>query len=292
MPTRKKTAPKKTAERKAPKPSPKARKPSQLDRIEAELKRNASDHGGMWGELTIISAKLDTIIASLPQPTVEQVAAQPEGLQPGDYTDASKETADALTAMGWGWFEGDHRVRKQIMLAYNMKMAHVSGISGDGSNTHLTPAEFLSRAAVTAKELGLVPVEPWVPKVGDAVRYKDDTGITKMGHGVVTKLHKGAMTERISASVNFESTHNYFWIEDLRPATDAEIAAHLAEQEAKKPVEFGTRVRLRDREHEVWKVGCDEPTDDGYYRLCPSKAGNLNTMTAKRNEFTVIDPQP
>ena len=51
---------------------------------------------------------------------------------------------------------------------------------------------------------------------------------------------------------------------------------------------FGARVEVKGRENEIWKIGCDEPTDEGYWRLCPSKCGNLNTMTAKRHEFTLL----
>lgn len=61
------------------------------------------------------------------------------------------------------------------------------------------------------------------------------------------------------------------------------------EAEAAKPIGFGTRVKVAGREEEVWKVACDEPSDEGYWRLAPRKCGNLNTMTAKRHEFTVID---
>jgi hypothetical protein len=36
-----------------------------------------------------------------------KVTIPEQGLEPGDYTDASKEVADALTAMGFKWGDGD-----------------------------------------------------------------------------------------------------------------------------------------------------------------------------------------
>lgn len=69
------------------------------------------------------------------------------------------------------------------------------------------------------------------------------------------------------------------------------IARMKAEAEARElamPLEFGTRVKVKGREEENWRIACDEPTDDGYWRLAPPKCGNLNTMTAKRSEFTII----
>lgn len=81
----------------------------------------------------------------------------------------------------------------------------------------------------------------------------------------------------------------------FRPATQEEIDAHLeAERKAEeaKPIAFGTRVKVIGRDDEVWKVGCDEPTDEGCWRLCPSKCGDLNTIIAHRSEFTIITPEP
>ena len=100
-----------------------------------------------------------------------------QGLEPGDYTDASKEVADALTAMGWEWWDDDRHKEKYIRFGQNSAKGKMVNINLMGATCHLTPAEFLSRAAVTAKEIGLVPVmEKWVPAPGEWVRDESCIG--------------------------------------------------------------------------------------------------------------------
>jgi hypothetical protein len=55
---------------------------------------------------------------------------------------------------------------------------------------------------------------------------------------------------------------------------------------AKKVPKFGDRVMCNGQE---WKVGCDQPSDAGHWRLCPSKADYYTSRLAKRSEFTLID---
>ena len=115
--------PSKDAKRKSPKPSPKTRKPSQLDRIEAKLSqvheellsvRSIANHArtaarvntgkldtiqrdlletrnAIITETNAIDETVDTIIASLSQPTAEQAAPQPMSTT---RIDIDKELAD------------------------------------------------------------------------------------------------------------------------------------------------------------------------------------------------------
>ena len=95
-------------------------------------------------------------------------AEDAQALQPGDYTDASKEVADALTAMGFNWADDDRTNLPYIrwgMTLFSGKMVNVD----NPSNNRLSPSEFLSRAAVTVKEIGLVPVVENVADVNDLV---------------------------------------------------------------------------------------------------------------------------
>ena len=257
----------------------------QLDRIEAAISkvheellsvRSIAHHARTAARVN--TGKLDLLLSGATfMQELDKAAPQPVGLSPGDYTDASKETADALTAMGWGWFEGDHRVRKQIMLAYNMKMAHVGGISGDGSNTYLTPSEFLSRASVTAKEIGLVPVvEKWVPKAGDWITA---------GTGTLYKMLGVNGPDNWSLEYNGTAYGYNTNVKQYRPATDAEVQQHLAEQEARKPVEFGTRVEYED--DRGWHVACNEADKHGWWMIV--KPSTRSVCSAKRHELTVIE---
>jgi len=64
-----------------------------------------------------------------------------------------------------------------------------------------------------------------------------------------------------------------------------QLEQDVAAIEAAKVPKFGDRVDCNGIE---WKVACDWPSEQGYYRLVPSKCGNLNTCIAKRHEFTII----
>jgi hypothetical protein len=81
----------------------------------------------------------------------------PQGLQPGDYCDASKEVADELTAMGWKWYDED-RNKWRVTGLYHGSMLNTDSL-GSVKGNKLDAQTFLSRARVTAKELGLKPVD-------------------------------------------------------------------------------------------------------------------------------------
>ena len=94
---------------------------------------------------------------------LDRAAPQEEqGLEDGDYTDASKEVADALTAMGYEWVDTD-RFNFSYITWHPEPSSSLYGkvVSSPGrQDNKLTNADFLSRARVTAKKLGLVPVDP------------------------------------------------------------------------------------------------------------------------------------
>ena len=102
-------------------------------------------------------------------PEAIKVTIPEQGLEPGDYTDASKEGADALTAMGC---ITDHANGYEWIKWYGGPAIHFGDIEKAACHgKYYPPAEFLARAAVTAKALGLVAKkeEPWKPEVGELV---------------------------------------------------------------------------------------------------------------------------
>ena len=125
----------------------------------------------------------------------------------------------------------------------------------------------------------------WVPKVGDWVAV---TGPNCIGHilhaiGSVHRVSETSPSGRVCAFCNFGNV--WHDINTVRPATPEEVA----EQEQAITPKFGDLVEYDGME---WRVGCDEPTDGGLWRLCPKKAGSLNTDIVHRSNFRIIDPQP
>lgn len=106
-----------------------------------------------------------------------KVTIPEQGLEPGDYTDASKEVADALTAMGFKWI-GEWRNFHAYIRWIKDRAAMVNNCAHSTSYTKFTPATFLSRAAVTAKKLGLVAKEeePWKPEINISITVDDGSG--------------------------------------------------------------------------------------------------------------------
>lgn len=149
----------------------------------------------------------------------------------------------------------------------------------------------LDRAAVTAKEIGLVPVEEKLLKVGDLVAWcADRPEVTNPPSGVLTVTKTGELNFTGRKYVDVTDSEGIvwsFWAEDFRRLSEAEIAAHLAEQEARKPVVFGTRVECRGK---TYRIIADKPDHLGFYPMYCNNARSV--FHAKRNEFTVIDPQP
>ena len=134
--------------------------------------------------------------------------------------------------------------------------------------------------------------EKWVPKVGEwAVCLKLQNQISGIEVGEAYKVQEGGVEGKVCV-IDADGDPRWWEPEHFRPATPEEIAAHEAKAEAQAAEDaklvFGARVEVKGRENEIWKIGCDEPTDEGYWRLCPSKCGNLNTMTAKRHQFTLL----
>ena len=133
--------------------------------------------------------KIERLLSTPQDVTGPPVTIPEQGLEPGDYTDASKEVADALTAMGWEWYS------TYMDLAFFGSAEWENGTiinHKDKDVNLLSQAEFLSRAAVTAKALGLVAKEevraelsskdaeiealrnPWI-SVHDRLPENDDT---------------------------------------------------------------------------------------------------------------------
>jgi hypothetical protein len=114
--------------------------------------------------------RLDDAIAAL-KAKIEGPVEAPQGLQAGDYCDASKEVADALTAMGlriWGM-----GLDKKYYVWDGQDKDIVPLNSLYAADTHLHAHTFLARARVTAAKLGLKAPEPWTPKFGDRVMTPD-----------------------------------------------------------------------------------------------------------------------
>jgi hypothetical protein len=87
----------------------------------------------------------------------EKWDAEEQGLQPGDYCDASKDMADELTAMGLPTLS-----KYSLTSIYRFILwddCTLQNSNGVFALTKLDAPTFLSRARVTAKELGLKPVD-------------------------------------------------------------------------------------------------------------------------------------
>jgi hypothetical protein len=183
------------------------------------------------------------------------VEPQSASLQPGDYCDASKEVADELTAMGWKWHDSDKAEHKYIRFGQAAAIGKMINIPSATNMAHLDALTFLSRARVTAKELGLKPVEapaeePWRPRVGELAMYTDNDFITLKAGDIITVTSvdpDGMISFRVNR-IELNALPGQY-----RKPSEAEIAAHLAAEEAKrkeaeraqkvKALGFGVRVR-------------------------------------------------
>lgn len=303
---KKKTTAQATPKRKATKPSPKARKPSQIDRIEAAISkvheellsvRSIAHHARTAARVN--TGKLDLLLSGatfMQELDKAKEEPKPLGLQPGDYTDASKETADALTAMGWEWWDDDRHKEKYIRFGQNSAKGKMVNINQMGATCHLTPAEFLSRASVTAKELRLVPVveEPKVLNVGQWIKFRDGSWQTKE-YGGIAKVKSGPDEEGhyLTEPAPTEPMGYYFAVDEAGPATEQEIADHLAEQEARANAEKMAKlkwgVRVKTQKGREYRIACDKPNEDGLYRVAPDVAYTYDAPMLSVDEFTVIE---
>ena len=194
-----------------------------------------------------------------------KVTIPEQGLEPGDYTDASKEVADALTAMGFKWGDGDRTECAYIVWddVYNMILN-----STRHDENKLPQAEFISRASVTAKKLGLVEVEPkpWKPEVGELVVSIYD-------------IHQPHQVYKWGAAAADTD-------DEVRPATPEEVAKYHADIEAAKPiVPYVTRVMCDGYE---WRVICGMDQLKRY-RIHRIEGEFEYCVSVQRHEFTVID---
>lgn len=97
------------------------------------------------------------------------------------------------------------------------------------------------------------PWEPWEPKEGDHVRFKSEIGLTRQGHGILMEIHEeqGGRTAGVVSFNGYGS--GTWWVDDLRPATLAEIERHQAELKAKE----------EEKKRKKLVRGCRVGTPDG-----------------------------
>ena len=213
-----------------------------------------------------------------------KVTIPEQGLEPGDYTDASKEVADALTAMGFKWGDGDRIECAYIVWddVYNMILN-----STRHDENKLPQAEFLSRAAVTAKKLGLVAKEeePWKPEVGELVVCEcgDFPETCPRGTiGPVICLYPNGAIDMVG--LNGASRH--MSVKEYRQPTPEEVAKYHADIEAAKPIgPYVTRVMCDGYE---WRVICGMDQLKRY-RIHRIEGEFEYCVSVQRHEFTVID---
>lgn len=149
---------------------------------------------------------------------------------------------------------------------------------------------------ITALESRLpAPVEPepkWVPKVGDILVI---TGPACLG---TLRLPIGS-TARVNASIDgevrFEEHASFYTLGNVRPATEAEIAAHLEAEEQRKrkedeaaeiakPLEFGTRVKYGKRDDAIW-MGVNGLIHEVAFS---NGNGTWKTAVCDRSDFVIL----
>lgn len=135
------------------------------------------------------------------------------------------------------------------------------------------------------------------PKEPEPHRFKEGDWVRSKRHDTMLQIE------------SFSKDGTRFWsnmsdafgelLECYRPATQAEIDAHLeaeaikkqeaerrAEEEA-KPIEFGTWVKSATTE-KTFRTACDGPDAEGDYRCI---ANDNSVAYLRRSEFTVISPK-
>jgi len=234
-----------------------------------------------------VMERLDNIERLLATPqdvTGSPVTIQEQGLQAGDYTEASKEVADALTAMGFKWLDGDRTECAYIVWddVYNMILN-----STRHDENKLPQAEFLSRAAVTAKKLGLVAKEeePWKPEVGELAKV---TGPNCVGGSDIHPIGTVHPVKEVGGMVCIQSSWGQIWyyLTSIGKPTPEEVAKYHADKEAAKPiVPYVTRVMCDGYE---WRVICGMDQLKRY-RIHRIEGEFEYCVSVQRHEFTVID---
>jgi hypothetical protein len=214
-----------------------------------------------------------------------KVTIPEQGLEPGDYTDASKEVADALS--GYQWLDVD-RCRLRY-IEWGRHMCHKGMmVNKDGKgHAHYPQAEFLARAAVTAKKLGLVAKEeePWKPEVGELVVCECDDFPETCPRGtigpVICLYPNGAID-----MVGLKGGSRHMYPKERRKPTPEEVAKYHADKEAAKPIgPYVTRVMCDGYE---WRVICGMDQLKRY-RIHRIEGEFEYCVSVQRHEFTVID---
>jgi hypothetical protein len=215
-----------------------------------------------------------------------KVTIPEQGLEPGDYTDASKEVADALS--GYQWLDVD-RCRLRY-IEWGRHMCHKGMmVNKDGKgHAHYPQAEFLSRASVTAKAIGLVAKEeePWKPEVGELVVCECDDFPETCPRGtigpVICLYPNGAID-----MVGLKGGSRHMYPKERRKPTPEDVAKYHADIEAAKPiVPYVTRVMCDGYE---WRVICGMDQLKRY-RIHRIEGEFEYCVSVQRHEFTVIDP--
>lgn len=218
-------------------------------------------------------------------PSQERMDSIAVGLQPGDYCDASKEVADELTAIGFKWVDKDRT--KDSYIAWVDKNNEMLNTPCK-EDTHIDRATFLSRARVTAAELGLTP-EPAKDaeverelKVGDWIYLTEAHTFDRFRHTVTQA------TQVISGCPVFKHPESPTGEGMWRFATDSEIQQHQADLAAKEREEKVKRLK--------WGVRVNTPIGEG---ICVQITGEALALVSvkdmghyswfKADQLTIID---
>ena len=232
--------------------------------------------------------RIERLLATPQDVTGSPVDIPEQGLEPGDYTDAYKEVADALTAMNLPTLSERSLTGFSKVVWSGSQLQGDECLPGAENRTHHPQAEFISRASVTAKALGLVAKdeEPWRPEVGDWAVVTERSCFFDAGH--IDKVL------RIDENGDVYLPHRQYPYgacvtkHRVGKPTPEEVAKYHADQEAAKPiVPYVTRVMYGDEEY---LAASSKPNTRGRYRLVPKNEGLIVCVMAERGQFTVIDP--
>lgn len=268
-------------------PTPATKKPvtmADLDKRLRAVEAIARRQNGLIAAHANTVNRIERLLSTPQDVTGSPVTIPEQGLEPGDYTDASKEVADALTAMGWEWVDSHRSYYGGIEFRLGKMNNRV--IVGMKETSSYPQAEFLSRASVTAKALRLVEVEPkpWKPEVGELITCIDTPNDTQMTVGSTWQV---TSTENRLVQTNNPSCKRGWYPERFRPATPEEVAKYHADQEAAKAiVPYVTRVMCDGYE---WRVICGMDQLKRY-RIHRIEGEFEYCVSVQRHEFTVIDP--
>lgn len=162
-------------------------------------------------------------------------------------------------------------------------------VNKDGKgHAHYPQAEFLARAAVTAKKLGLVAKEeePWKPEVGELAKV---TGPNCVGGSDIHPIGTVHLVKEVDGMVCIQSSWGQIWyyLTSIGKPTPEDVAKYHADKEAAKPIgPYVTRVMCDGYE---WRVICGMDQLKRY-RIHRIEGEFEYCVSVQRHEFTVIDP--